>query len=155
VDFDAGILIHFDTTNATEQTTVELQNVFCFDIGLTFAAADITALAGGQVTCRQGGSTFTNHLWIDPISQAPGSPVYEVKRDAVTWVGPSIALTGPASGVWTPVTSNPSWEITCSTTLFGPIIIREGFFTVSIRKGSGPVIDTAVWTLSIECATLN
>ncbi len=140
---------------AAAQVVVELQNVFCFDFGITFAAADITTLPVGVVTCRSGGFTNSVFAWIDPQTEAPGSPVYEVKRDAVTWVGPSTTLSGPAQGVWTPITSNPSWEIFCNTTTFGPIIIREGFFTVSIRQGTGPVIDTATWTLSIECATLN
>ena len=147
-------IIHFDATNAASATeTVELLNVFCFDIGVTFAAADITALAGGQVTCRQGGSTFTVYNWIDPLSAAPGTPAYEIMRGVAT--GDEASIIGPNAGVWTPVTSNPSFELTCSTTAFGPIIIREATFTVSIRQGTGPVIDTASWTLSIECATLN
>ncbi len=147
-------IMHFDSTNAASDTeTVELLNVFCFDIGITFAAADITTLAGGQVTCRRGGLTTTAFNWIDPLAAAPGNPVYEIMRGVAT--GDEASIIGPNAGVWTPVTSNPSFELTCSTTAFGPIIIREATFTVSIRQDAGPVIDTASWTLSIECATLN
>lgn len=145
-------IIHFDaTTAASSQVVVELQNAFCFDIGITFAFARLTTTSAGSVTCNSGGAINTLFNWIDPLQEAPGSPPYEVKRDAVIGDTPS----GPGTGVWTPVTSNPAWQLICLTTTFGPIIVLRADFTVSIRQGSGPVIDTADWTLSIECATLN
>lgn len=144
-------IIHFDATTASSAVeVVELQNAFCFDIGITFASAELKTNSAGNVTCNSGGSLNTLFNWIDPLP-GPGSPVFEVKRDASNNDEP----TGPAAGVWTPVTSNPAWKLLCFTTTFGPIIRLDATFTVSIRQGTGPVIDTASWTLSIECATLN
>lgn len=145
-------ILHFDAMPAAASTVVvELQNVFCFDFGITFASALITTKSTGQVTCNSGGSIVTAFNWIDPLSGAPGDPAYQVMR------GPSSndIPTGPGIGVWTSVASNPAWGLSCSTPLFGPIILLDATFTVSIRQGTGPVIDTATWTLDIECATLN
>lgn len=148
-------IIHFDAmpAAAAEGEFVELLNVFCNDQGVTFASARIRTLAAGQVKRRCGGSEVTAFNWIDPLSAAPGSPAYQVKRGVA--VPDEASLIGPDAGVWTAVTSNPSWELICSTTSFGPIIVRDAVFTVSIRQGTGPVIDTAVWDIGIECTTLN
>ncbi len=146
--------IHMDAltaASAVELEVVELQTVFCNAFHVTNASASIRTRSVGDVTCTRNGAVNVIFNWIDPTSSAPGSPVFEVKRGASNNDEPS----GPAAGVWTPVTSNPTWGLSCSTTFFGPIIRLDAAFTVSIRQGNGPVIDTATWSLDIECGTLN
>jgi len=143
------------TAASVDPVVVELQNANCFDFGITVATAGLSTKATGIVECDFGGLFNTSFNWIDPLGEAPGSPEYQVMRGAEVWNSIPGLLQGPNQGVWTSVASNPRWYLHCTTTFFGPIIIAECSFTVSIRQGTGPVIDTATWTIGIECGTLN
>jgi hypothetical protein len=137
------------TATANIPIVVALQNLTCAATHTTEAEATINARTIGDVTCRINGATNYSYDWIDPTSQAPGSPIYQIKRGFATTVNVPDFNTdpdyGPLQGVWQEVGVLAFWGFM----LTGPIgSVATASFTVSIRQGTGPVIDTAAWNLS-------
>lgn len=136
------------TATANIPIVVKLEDVYCHaqhesTPNTTISASSFT----GATTCTINSSSNFAFNWIDPTFNAPGNPPYEIKRglsapfDLNTGEG---AGYGPLQDVWSPVTTSWGWALTPET-----VSSAVATFTVSIRQGSGPVIDTATWTISV------
>lgn len=139
-------IMHIDTVNAASiPVFVQIENVVCSATSTTTAEATINARSIGDVTCRINGITNSHHDWITPRFEAPGSPVYQVMRGAsAPYDLDTDPGFGPLAGVWQDVGVDAFWGFQTSD-----IATFTATFLVSIRQGTGPVIDTATWTIQI------
>jgi len=144
--------MHIDTVNAASiPIFVEILDVLCTDTHESNPSATINGRSFGDVTCSTSGGTDVHHDWISPKFEAPGSPPYELMRgvsapfDSDGGLG---AAYGPLAGVWSPVSTSWGFALTPET-----VQNATATFTVSIRQGSGAVIDTATWTIQVIRAT--
>lgn len=140
-------MMHMDTVSATGQRPfVDLQDLVCSATSTTNAEATINARTIGDVTCRINGTVTSNHNWIEPTWAGPGVPSYQVMRGASAPfdldTNPGY---GPLAGVWQDVGNLAFWGFQTSD-----IQLVTATFLVSIRQGTGPVIDTATWTIQIN-----
>ena len=140
-------MMHIDTVSATGQRPfVDLQDLVCSATSTTNAEATINARTIGDVTCRINGTVTSNHNWIEPTWAGPGVPSYQVMRGASAPfdldTNPGY---GPLAGVWQDVGNLAFWGFQTSD-----IQLVTATFLVSIRQGTGPVIDTATWTIQIN-----
>ena len=141
--------MHMDSTTSAANIpiVVNLEETFCSISSVGVAEATINARTIGDVTCRRNGLTDFVYYWIDPSSAAPGSPPYQIRRTDT--IENNVDLDsdpgfGPAEGVWQDVGVLAFWGFQ----------IAGGFasanFDVSIRQGTGPVLDTARWWISTQ-----
>jgi len=143
--------MHIGTVTATANIpiVIELQNLTAHAVHSTNPSSGVNARSIGDVTSEVNGATNYSHDWISPTSQAPGNPVYQIKRgasapfDLNTGEG---AGYGPLEDVWTNVGSSARWAWALTPETVSSAVAT---FTVSIRQGTGPVLDTATWTISV------
>lgn len=137
-----------NTAIAVIPVVVSLQDVLCSTSGSNTAEVTINARTIGDVTCRKNGLINTVFNWIDPTSAAPGDPLYQIKRGVQ--ISGNVDLQsdsgfGPLANVWQDVGVLAFWGFVCTS---GGFFQCTAQFEVSIRQGpSGPVLDTAIWSL--------
>jgi hypothetical protein len=90
----------------------------------------------GGVDRNQSGSWTALSDWISPASAAPSD--YEIRAVLTGGQAPS---SGPTLNDWHALSSTRSWTLTLDEFQFGGFTIL-----VSIRKGSGPVLDSGSYT---------
>lgn len=146
-------IMHFDTTTASSQVIVALENLTASGVTTTptHASSGVYANSNGNVRRSINGSFSTMYQWIDPVNFAPGQ--YEMSRgtSAPYDLNQQVALGeyfGPLANVWTQLSTNGvywSWMTTgvSSYTATFPVYIRENTGT------PGPILDSATWSISI------
>lgn len=142
-------IMHFGTVNVAELPIfITMDNVNCFASHTSTAEATINARTFGDVTCRINGATNPVFEWIEPQFEAPGSPLYQIRRTNTTQNNVDLDSDpgfGPFEGVWQEVGVLAFWGFMLTGS---PGNTASASFTVSIRQGTGPVLDTAIWNLS-------
>lgn len=143
-------IAHFGTINVAEiPVFINIQNVVCSATDPVLAEATINARTIGDVTCRKNGATVVHHDWIEPKFEAPGSPLYQIRR--INTVENNVDLDsdpgfGPFEGVWQEVGVLAFWGFQIS----GGPGFASASFTVEIRQGTGPTLDSAFWYISVN-----
>lgn len=126
---------------AGSSDTVDLQAADCFDDATGGASATISCYWSGHGT--RAGEVWNEQDQTDVYSHDPVDPKsnigdYQMKWDALAGDAPN---TGDAENTWIDLSSS-SFDIGWSV---GASDERAGTVTVSIRKGTGSVLDTAIW----------
>ena len=139
-------IMHVDTMTGMQQVVVDLQNSNLSHTSTIDTEVTINYRSIGDVTFRKNGAITSEYDWIFPTSYAPGSPSYQVSRGPTTGFDMGEGYDtgyGPWEGVWTNVGTGAFWgfvRIAIGTT--------TSTFDVSIRQGTGSVIDTCTVTLT-------
>lgn len=118
---------------------IDLQDMSASDEGVGGASAELrvynTGTREGEQWFDDGGFTYQN----DCITPGVNANDYQMKWDLL--LGDPPTNNSAAEGVWFALTSGDfsvEWEVSGEND-------ESGSVTVSIRKGTGPVLDTAIW----------
>lgn len=119
--------------------TVTVSGESVSDAGLGAAFASITFQNNGQVWATIVSGSYqvdSGTDWIIPNGAAPDD--YEVMLSGRSGDAPS----GAAENTWLPLSTSRQWYLSA-----GPGVTLSCSFTISIRKGSGSVLDSAGYSL--------
>lgn len=128
---------------------IQLLNQTCTGLG---NIVSIGLRETGKVSCFNGTSTFP-YNWIDPLSDAPGDPSYQVRR--INLLG-STPIFGPLDGVWTKVglfadiisliaTAGSGYSVNDKLTPTGGTFSRAAVYNVDSVGGGGNVTAVSIF----------
>ena len=132
--------MHFQSVVGVTSDIIDLQNMSCADEGAGGATCSCWCYGQshaneGEQWYDDGGTNYQN----DTITPSTNTDNYQMKWDALSGDAPQNWST--AEGVWESLdldTFYVEWDV-------GGEGDSTGAVTVSIREGTGSVLDTAVW----------
>ncbi len=139
---DGSTLRKIFTTAAA--VTVTVSGATISDVNELYGIASVRFNSDGTVD--QGNSNYYSQInaatdWGRPVSEAPGS--YQIRAQLVS--GSASNVYGAALNTWHALTSSRAWTVVAGYNQLRSVTLR-----ISIREGTGAILDTGDYILSAQ-----
>ncbi len=129
-------------TKIWSRATVTVSGATISDVNEFFAIAGVRFNSDGTVDQGSVSSQINAGTdWVRPVSEAPGS--YQIRAQLVSGVASNVA--GAALDTWHALTSSREWTVGAGLNQLVSVTLR-----ISIREGTGAILDTGDYVISAQ-----